>query len=414
MGRRVPLRALTLAAAPLVVGLLTLVALQTVGGSGISATSPLGIVVLGLAAASTIGVLVLPRMSAHSRSLRRTVLAAGVTAMFITGAAITASSAAVMLEPLQLGVLVIIFLFGASLGVILEFSLARSLSADLQRLGTAARSIARGDYAARAELDRLDEIGEAGRVIDRMALELQAMERGRADAQASRQAFLAAVGHDLRTPLAALRAAAEALEDGLAPEPDRYYAAMRHDLDALTGLVDDLFLLARIEGGALQFRRVTVDISELTDEAIEALSPVARLKDVQIRLHTSGHVYTSGGPAELSRSLRNLLDNAIRHTPHGSEVVVEVRDEGGPFVRVVDQGPGFPAELRDQAFDGYTRMSDLDGRTAGGTGLGLTIAKRLVEAHEGRIWIEPGPGGKAGARVCFQLPPARSSPNEIA
>jgi len=217
MGRRVPLRALTLAAAPLVVGLLTLVALQTVGGSDISATAPLGIVVLGLAAASTIGVLVLPRMSAHSRSLRRTVLAAGVTAMFITGVAITASSAAVMLEPLQLSVLVIIFLFGASLGVILEFSLARSLSADLQRLGTAARSIARGDYAAQAELDRLDEIGEAGRVIDRMAVELQAMERERADAQTSRQAFLAAVGHDLRTPLAALRAAAEALRTGWRP-----------------------------------------------------------------------------------------------------------------------------------------------------------------------------------------------------
>ena len=340
MGRRVPLRALTLAAAPLVVGLLTLVALQTVGGSDISATAPLGIVVLGLAAASTIGVLVLPRMSAHSRSLRRTVLAAGVTAMFITGVAITASSAAVMLEPLQLGVLVIIFLFGASLGVILEFSLARSLSADLQRLGTAARSIARGDYAARAELDRLDEIGEAGRVIDRMALELQAMERGRADAQTSRQAFLAAVGHDLRTPLAALRAAAEALEDGLAPEPDRYYAAMRHDLDALTGLVDDLFLLARFEGGSLQFHKATVDVSELTDEAVEALSPVARLKDVRIRLDTSGHVYTSGGPAQLSRSLRNLLDNAIRHTPAGSEVTVLVRDQDGPLVCVIDRGPG--------------------------------------------------------------------------
>ncbi len=403
MGRRLPLRALTLAAAPLIVGLLTLVALQTVGGSGASVTGPLGMVVFGLAAASTIGVLVLPRMSARSGSLRRTILAAGVTAMLITGVAITASSAAVMLEPLQLGVLVIIFLFGASLGVILEFSLARSLSDDLQHLGAAARNIARGDYAARAELDRLDEIGEAGRVIDRMAVELQAMERERADAQTSRQAFLAAVGHDLRTPLAALRAAAEALEDGLAPEPDRYYAAMRHDLDALTGLVDDLFLLARIEGGALQFRRVTVDLSELTDEAVEALSPVARLKDVRIRLDTSGHVYTSGGPAQLSRTLRNLLDNAIRHTPPGSEVVVEVRDQDGPLVCVIDRGPGFPAEMRDREFEGYVRGSAPAGRTAGGTGLGLTISKRLIEAHAGRIWIEPGPG----ATVCFQLPPRR-------
>ena len=216
MGRRVPLRALTLAAAPLVVGLLTFMAIQTMDGAE-SSVAVWGAVVFGLAVASTIGVLLLPRLGAQSSSLRRTALAAGITAMVITGLAITASSAAVMLEPPQLGVMVVLFLFGASLGVILEFSLARSLSRDLHRLGSAARQIARGDCGARAELDRLDEIGEAGRVIDRMAVELQAMERERADAQTSRQAFLAAVGHDLRTPLAALRAAAEALRTGWRP-----------------------------------------------------------------------------------------------------------------------------------------------------------------------------------------------------
>ncbi|MBA2275072.1 MAG: HAMP domain-containing histidine kinase [Chloroflexi bacterium] len=332
---------MTLAAAPLIVGLVAFVALLTVGGADIAAAAvPLGTVVFGLAAASSVGVLVLPRLSVRSSSLRRTVLAAGITAMIITGVAVTVSSAAVMLEPLQLSVLVLIFLFGASLGVILEFSLARSLSDDLQRLGATARRIGRGDYAARAEVDRSDEIGEAGRVIDRMALELQTMEGERAVAQASRQAFLAAVGHDLRTPLAAMRAAAEALEDGLAPEPARYYAAMRHDLDALTGLVDDLFLLARLEGGALRFSRVTVDVSELSDEAVEALEPIARLKGVRVRLDTSGHVYASGGPAELSRTLRNLLDNAIRHAPAGSEVTVLVRDQDGPLVCVIDRGPG--------------------------------------------------------------------------
>ncbi len=408
MGRRISLRALTLAASPLVVGLVTFWALQTVGGVDIPAPT-LGTVVFVLAAASSIGVLLLPRLSVRSSSLRRTVLAAGITAMVITGVAITVSSAAVMLEPLQLSVLVIIFLFGASLGVILEFSLARSLSDDLQRLGATARRIGRGDYAARAQVDRSDEIGEAGRVIDRMAVQLQTLEGERAVAQASRQAFLAAVGHDLRTPLAAMRAAAEALEDGLAPEPTRYYAAMRHDLDALTGLVDDLFLLARLEGGALRFARATIDVSELSDEAVEALEPVARLKGVRVRLDTSGHVYASGGPAELSRTLRNLLDNAIRHTPPGSEVTVEVRGHDGPLIRVMDQGPGFPDELRGHEFDGFTRSDAPDGRTSGGTGLGLIIAKRLIEAHGGRIWVEAGPG----ARVCFQLPPLGTKPTEL-
>ncbi len=399
MGHRVPLRALTLAAAPFLAGSVAFVVLGSFPSTSADGRAPLGLIIFGLCAATSAAGLLLSRLTAYSGSLRRTVLIVALAAMAVTGASITVSSATMLLPAPELLVLVILFLFGAALGVILEWTVAHSLSDDLRRLRRAAAGIAQGDYRSRVGIDRSDEIGEAAAVIDGMGARLAAMEDERAQAQESRRAFLSAVGHDLRTPLAALRAAVEALEDGLVPGPHRYYSAMRHDLDAMTALVDDLFLLARIESGHLRFTPVAVDLAELADEAVEALAPVARQRGIGVRLVTPGKVHTMGGPALLSRALRNLLDNAIRHTPPASEVVVEVHEADGALVRVVDQGPGFPDDLRERLFDGYTRVDGAEGRTAGGTGLGLTIAQRLIEAHRGRIWIEPGPGGRVSFRV---------------
>jgi len=401
MGHRLPLRTLTLAAAPFGVGFVALLSLEAFGGL-MPERGPYVPVILGLALLTSLASLTLPRLGARSGSLRRAVLLAATAAMAVTGAAITLSTATMVLPPPEIRILAILFLFGAGLGVILELAVAGELSRDLRRLQRAVRLIAGGDLSARAGLDRVDEVGEAARVIDHMAHRLDEDDRERTEADASRQAFLTAVGHDLRTPLAALRAAVEALEDGLAPEPQRYYAAMRHDVDALTALVDDLFLLARLEGGRFTFARVRVDLAELADEAVEALSPVARQRNVRVRLVTTGHVSTVGGPAELSRTVRNLLDNAIRHSPPATEVLVEVTESDGSMVRVIDQGPGFPDTGQDRLFDGFVRLSEAGGRTTGGAGLGLAIAKRLVEAHSGLIWIEPGPGGQVGFRIPAQ------------
>ena len=387
-----------LAVAPAGVGLAALFALDF---SGVLVERSLYVpVILGSAAVASVAGVAVSRFSARAASLRASTALATLTAMGITGAAITLAMAVMLLPPPDLRVLVIIFLFSAGLGVILELTVARALSEDIVVLRNTVKRVAGGDYGARSRLDRLDEVGEAARMIDRLAEQLNDVELERAQSHSSRQAFLTAVGHDLRTPLAALRASVEALEDGLAPDTQRYYTAMHHDLDALAGLVDDLFLLARLESGRLSFTRVTVDLAELTDEAVEALTPMARRRNVRIRLETTGQVYTVGGPAELSRTVRNLLDNAIRHSPPASEVVVQVTGSDDPLVRVIDQGPGFPAEASSRLLDGFARMSETDGPTADGAGLGLDIARRLVEAHQGRIWIEPGPGG----RICFSVP----------
>jgi signal transduction histidine kinase len=235
---------------------------------------------------------------------------------------------------------------------------------------------------------------------------LDTLERERASIDEQRRAMFSSIGHDLRTPLAALRAATEALADGVAPEPDRYVRAMQRDVEALTALVDDLFLLARIEGGNLELRREPIDLTELVDEAVEALAPNAASRQVSIELDADGRTAVVGNSTAIGRVVRNLLDNAIHHAPAGSTVRVSVSPgsgpANGPSVRVVDDGPGFSSEFSPHAFEHFTRADPSRNRATGGAGLGLAIARGLVEAHGGRIWIDGPPGG----RVAFELPAA--------
>jgi signal transduction histidine kinase len=148
--------------------------------------------------------------------------------------------------------------------------------------------------------------------------------------------------------------------------------------------------------------REPVDLTEIADEAIEALAPVAGERGLQLQLRATTRVRVAGNAAALGRVIRNLIDNAIRHAPAGTTVVVDVSAATEPSVRVIDEGPGFPAGFDEHAFERFTRPDASRQRTTGGAGLGLAIARGLIEAHGGRIWIEAPPGG----HVAFQLPAA--------
>jgi two-component system sensor histidine kinase BaeS len=217
--------------------------------------------------------------------------------------------------------------------------------------------------------------------------------------------MLTSVGHDLRTPLAALRAAIEALQDGVAPDEHRYLRAMAHDVEALSALVDDLFLLSRIESGTLDLPRARVDLRELADEAVEAITPAAAAHGVSIALRCDHAVPVDANARALGRVIRNLLDNAVHHAPADSLIDVVVDGHTSPIVRVCDQGPGFSDQFAPEAFGRFTRAEPSRNRSTGGAGLGLAIARGLVEAHGGRIWIEPPPGGT----VAFELPVTAAS-----
>jgi two-component system sensor histidine kinase BaeS len=274
-------------------------------------------------------------------------------------------------------------------------------------LGTAAhdlaakvRAIEGGDRELATGIDRRDELGQVDAALDQLARQLGRLEADRQRLDHERAVMLSSISHDLRSPLAALRAAVDALLDGVAPDPQRYLRSMRADVDALASLVDDVFLLTSLDGGQLQLERERVDLAECCDEAIEALAPAAHAQGVHIELVAEHRVLVPANSRALGRVVRNLIDNAVRHAPTGSTVTVTVGRSERPLVTVSDQGDGFPEGFAEVAFDRWTRPDQSRSRMTGGSGLGLAIAHGLVAAHGGRIWIDDSAGGQ----VSFELP----------
>jgi signal transduction histidine kinase len=352
------------------------------------------------AAVGLLATTVLPRLARRWTTLRLTVVGVAVTSFLIaaTGLVVAAEQMFISGHDLTLLLVVLGFAFVAAVGF--AVAVAGPLTWDLDRVASAADRVGDGDLTVRSGVRRSDELGRVAGAFDAMADALEDTADQRSLDEESRRRFFAAVGHDLRTPLASLLAAIEALEDGVAPDPARYLHSMERDVAALSALVDDLFLLSRIDSGSISIASEPVDVTELADEAIEVLRPVANRAGVTLRLEADHRTVVPGGTEAVSRALRNLIENAIRYAPFGSEVVVEVRSATGATVRVLDQGPGFDPAFVDHAFDRFTLADDARSRDTGGSGLGLAIARGFVDALGGEIWAEPGPGGK----IAFHLP----------
>jgi two-component system sensor histidine kinase BaeS len=229
-----------------------------------------------------------------------------------------------------------------------------------------------------------------------MVVRLEAVEKERA-------LMLSSISHDLRTPLAALRASVEAIRDGVAPDPDASLKGMEHQVEALAELVDDLSLHTRLASGTLPMRPTRIDLTELADEAVETLRPLATASDVRLEIAPSERISLTADPAQLGRVFRNLVENAIRHAPAASTVCVELEVcSADAVVRVVDEGAGFPPELGDRVFDAFTRADPARDVRTGTAGLGLAIAKAIVEAHAGTIRVvadTPRGGGIVEVRL---------------
>ncbi|HEU4842264.1 MAG TPA: HAMP domain-containing sensor histidine kinase [Ilumatobacteraceae bacterium] len=361
-----------------------------------------GAVVVLLAVAVGAG-WVLRLVARRTRSLRHLLLVVTFGSLLVGAAAALALARLMVLDADDVGMALGLLAVTAVFATVLVLTASVPLRRDARTLEASLRRIEAGDLSARTGVRRADELGHVARAIDELTERLDRMEHERRAIEEERRVMLSSIGHDLRTPLSALRAAVEALADGVAPDPDRYLRSMQRDVEALGALIDDLFLLARIESGNLDLERVPLDLSELVDEAVEALTPAAAARAVRIERDTPERVRVAGNPTALGRVVRNLLDNAIQHAPAGSSVRVVVDgDELRPRVEVTDEGPGFPDDFSARAFDRFTRADESRARATGGAGLGLAIARGLVEAHGGRIWIGAPPGG----RVTFDLPAA--------
>ena len=338
----------------------------------------------------------LPAMTRKFHTLRTTLQIVGLAAVVIAAAAVSVSAITMFLSTHDLRLVLVALLLGVGLGVALAVTVTRPLAADLADLAATARRVGDGNLSARTNIERADEVGEVARAMDVMIDQLESARDMQKRSDEARREFLAAVGHDLRTPLTSMRAAVEALHDGLAPDPERYLKSTIKDLDLLTALIDDLFELARLEAGETPVLRSELDLAEVSVDVAQALAPLAEPRSINIEVQGATRIVAN--ETGVIRVLRNLADNAVRHSPAGGTVTICLREEGlDAVVAVDDEGEGFPAEFKNRAFDSFTRADSA--RRRGGAGLGLAIAKAIIEAHDGTIQIGDGAGGSVVIRL---------------
>jgi signal transduction histidine kinase len=270
----------------------------------------------------------------------------------------------------------------------------RSITGPVDRLRAASGALARGDLSARAPEHGPTEVAELGAAFNEMASRLAALFDARRE-------LVAWASHDLRTPIASLQAMLEALEDGLA-QPGDYLPVLQQQVRTLAQLVDDLFELARIDAGALTLELRDAELAGLVDACVRGLQAEARSRRVKLEARVDDDAIAWCAPDQVHRVLLNLVTNALRHTPTDGSIAVLVEPHPrGLQVTVEDTGEGLGAEAQRRMFERFWRGDVARTAGNGGAGLGLAIARGLVEAQGGQIWAEPRSGG--GARVCFTL-----------
>ena len=275
--------------------------------------------------------------------------------------------------------------------------LVRGIVAPVQRLTQAAEQIAQGDLDVRAAVSANDEIGQLGRAFNAMAESL-------ARSQVIRRAQTADIAHELRNPLAVLRGTLEAIADGVyAPTPENLDPALAQ-VQTLTRLVEDLRVLALADAGELHPARARLAPGTLLARVAEAHRlPLEEQELTLTCVLPDALPDISGDSDRLAQVVGNLLANAAHHVPAGGTVQLTAAvEEGGLIARVIDDGPGVPETDLPRLFERFWRGDPSRSRDTGGAGLGLAIARRIIEAHEGRMWAEATPGG--GLTVAFWLP----------
>jgi signal transduction histidine kinase len=283
----------------------------------------------------------------------------------------------------------------AAVAVLAGLWLAHSIAGSIDRVRDASVSVAQGKLTARAPESGPAEVAELAASFNEMAQSL-------AELFDARRELVAWASHDLRAPLANMQAMLEALEDGLM-EPATTLPALGEQVRVLSTLVDDLFELARIDAGALTLELEEASLDAVVESCVRGLEAEAKLRGIALRTSVEGPSVARCSPTEVERVLFNLLTNALRHTPSDGTVAVRVGPVAGAVrVTVEDTGEGLGDEAKRRMFERFWRGDRA--RTTRGAGLGLAIARGLVEAHGGRIWAEDRPGG--GARVSFTLPVA--------
>jgi len=285
--------------------------------------------------------------------------------------------------------------------------IAGAILGDVESIRDGLGAVGRGEREVKIRTSARDELAELADAANAMIARLRSEELARAQSDAARRDLVAAVSHDLRTPITSLRLLAEAVGDDVVEGDVRrgYLQRMRTHIDILSTLIDDLFELSRLEAGDIRWSLERVPVEELVGETVEAMRLEAEAKGISMDLELGERLSsTRGNPEKLQRVIFNLIQNAIRHTPADGSVVVRAESVADRIeIEVADNGDGIAPEERERVFTAFYRGGTDAARTGAGAGLGLAVSRAIVEAHGGRIWL---PESSVGTRVRFSVPAA--------
>jgi signal transduction histidine kinase len=313
----------------------------------------------------------------------------------------------------------ILLIFASGIAMALGLFLSSALTDRIHLINYAAQAISRGELDVRIATQGRDEVSQLSKAFNDMTAQLQAAQLKQRKLEDMRRDLIAWVSHDLQTPLASMQVIVEALADGVVADQltqQRYLATLQKDIRDLSELIDDLFQMTQLDAGGLPLDLNRSSLVDLLSDTLESFLAQASRQGIDLTASIApavGMVYMD--TPRIGRVLNNLIGNALRHTKSGGQVqVIAERDEGLVRVRVLDSGEGIAPEDLPYVFDQFYRGEKSRSRQTGGAGLGLAIARGIVEAHGGEIYVESRLG--SGSTFSFTLPdkktPASVTPSE--
>jgi signal transduction histidine kinase len=399
-------------ALPFFVGAMGITLLCATALFGVPRADLPGVALLLLAAGGGVGLAALlllrPVVLARLGGVRGHLVGAGLVGSLLLLGMVLASARAMFISEHDRSILLTMLLFASLLAVGFSLYGAAPLARRVEQLRRGTARLADGDLGAEVPAEGRDELAKLAEDFNRMAQRLAEASDREKEAEKSRRDLVAAVSHDLRTPLTSARALIEAVADGVVEDPEtqaRYLASARSELEKLGRLVEDLFELSRIDAGALRLNLEVASLGDLISDTLSGFKYQAENRGVRLVGEVADGVDpVLANPPRLQRVLYNLVSNALRHTPADGAVFLRAEPAGGMVrVEVSDTGEGIAPEDLPRVFESSFRGERSRTRTptGDGAGLGLAIARGLIEAHGGEISVESRPGH--GSRFWFTL-----------
>ncbi len=342
-----------------------------------------------------------------SPTLRWTLLGGYALASLLTFLNVWFSARMMFASEHDLLLAVILLVFASGIAMVLGYFLSSTITERIHILKGAAENLAGGDLKTRVPVNGRDEVAALAATFNQMAEQLQAADQKQRELETMRRDLIAWVSHDLQTPLASMRAILEALSDGVVEDPEtvkRYLNTAQRDVRSLSALIDDLFQMAQLDAGGFPLHRAEASLSDLISDTLESFTELAKQQELTLE----GNVDSDVDPVRMDtqaigRVLNNLIGNALRHTSNHGRVSVWVRrTTEGVEVTVSDTGAGIRAEDLPHIFERFYRGEKSRNRGTGGAGLGLAIARGIVQAHGGDIKVESQAG--KGTQFTFSIP----------